>query len=278
MITNGKKEYVPYLKLIWKECFGDTDESINLFFDRVYSDEKVLIKIFDDIPVSMLFILELEVFFENEYKKCAYIYGVSTLDRYRGKGFSTELINYVNNKYDFFDTILVPASESLFDFYKLRGYKETFKFKKLEFEVYDNVISEKDIFIEEFNIGIESLNYKNLRDNRFFRNGYACWDYDYINYAIYENKFLGGKNYNIIYKNNNYSVILYAINEILFIKEAVIDDKYLCDILNFIAIYENCNKVIGRLDINSDLDCDIFDFALSTGNIAINGYFNIAFD
>lgn len=59
-------------------------------------------------------------------KKGRYIYAVATDINYRGKGYAGEVLEYIKEYYkDTTDVLLLrPAEESLFDFYRRKGFKE----------------------------------------------------------------------------------------------------------------------------------------------------------
>ncbi len=273
MITKGKKEYIPYLKNIWKECFGDSDKYIDFFFENRYKDDNVVIKICDDIPVAMLFVLEADIIVNDKAEKYGYIYAVSTLKAYRGRGISTELINYANSNFGLKGTFLVPASESLFNFYKYRDYKEAFSLKEVLFETYENKV---DMYVID---EISADKYTELRDNMFLQEGYVKWGCEAIKYALEENVFIGGKNYYIEYNGNVYAVMGYSEKGRFFAREAVISDKDFYDVLNFIAVKEKCNEVYTRIDVKRNIEGKNIDFGLINCNENIeDGYFNIALD
>ena len=273
MITKGKKEYIPYLKNIWKECFKDSDEYINFFFDNRYSDENVAVKICDGVPVAMLFVLPSMVVVKGKYEKYGYVYAVSTLEKYRGKGISTELMEFIEGNFDVKGTFLVPASESLFKFYEKRGYKDAFSLKEILFNTFEtdiNIKCEYDVSPKE---------YKELRDNMFFDEGYVSWSEEALKYALNENKFVGGKNYRVEYNNKVYAVMGYIEKGRFFAREAVVSDEDFYTVLNYIAVKENCNKVYTRIDIKRNIEGNKIKFGVLKGNDVINdGYFNIALD
>lgn len=114
---------VPHLKRLWKEAFGDTDEFIDGFFSLGFSPDRSLALYCEDEIASVIYWFDCE--FKNN--KVAYIYGVATRKRERGKGYSTLLMKrahelLLNSGYS--GAILVPAGEDLFSFYKRLGYCE----------------------------------------------------------------------------------------------------------------------------------------------------------
>lgn len=273
MITKGKSSYIPYLKKIWKECFKDNDSYIDFFFNNRYSDDSVVVKIVDGIPVAMLFVFYANLILNGVCKKVGYVYAVSTLEKYRGRGISTELMEYANKNFDLDGTFLVPASESLFKFYEDRGYNKAFYLKEVSFDVFD---SDKNIHIS---YGVEPSEYKLLRDNMFSCDGYVYWGEEALEYALKENEFVGGKNYSIFYNGNKYAVIGYIDKDRFFARESVIADGDLKDVLNLIAKKEGCKSVYTRIDVKRNVEGNDIPFGSIKGIDGVsNGYFNIALD
>lgn len=117
------------MKRIWKICFGDTDEYINFFFEKVYKKENALVAFYDLKPVGMLFMLPCKLKINDREYKGNYLYAVCTKPDYRNKGIMRQLelgAQFVAKalKLDFL--CLVPATPSLFKMYEKLDYKSTF--------------------------------------------------------------------------------------------------------------------------------------------------------
>ena len=273
MIKFALKSQIPYLKEIWRECFDDSEEGINYYFDNKFTEENALIWEENNIPVSMLMLLPAVVYYKSKRYDIKYIYAVSTLKKYRNKGFSSKLLEYANTMYE---TVLVPAEEKLFNFYKNKGYDLGFYVKRAEFDIEDieNVIIRNKIIIKD----ITYQEYKDIRDNIFLKDGYIMWSFDDIKYAIEQNKIYGGKVCKILINGNKFAIMYYKDKEKLIVKEAAIDNKYMKEILTFLAINENCTHIKAILSPNATIDGDIQAFGLCTMKYIKNGYINLVLD
>ncbi len=164
------------IKKLWKDTFGDSDESVDKFLNEyiacvlLYKEGKKLLGMLSMLPVKA------------EEKKGRYIYAVATDRLVRGRGISTALLEFVN-KYikengEFF-SVLVPAEESLFDFYKKRGYSTISCIKKEEFQG-------RNSFLDIKKMSAERLFY--LR-KEFFGKNFISWQKKELSYIadVYDN-------------------------------------------------------------------------------------------
>lgn len=130
MIQFADKTTLGEVRQMWKTCFGDTDEYIDLYFTQKYKDENTLIYIVDDIPVASLQMLPYTITFYGKEISFYYLMGLCTLPEYRERGYMAELINKsheVMKDRDIPLSILVPAEDWLFGFYKKFGYEQVFE-------------------------------------------------------------------------------------------------------------------------------------------------------
>lgn len=134
------------LQSLWQMTFLEDEQVIDNFFENVYQSVVTpVIKVENEI-VSSLFLLDCNI---GEYKgKC--VYCAMTKYAFRGKGYMKKLleISYDYCKENGFDFLfLVPAEESLFDYYNKCGFE---KFG----------IHRKHIFDDNAPIQKEKLNYQ----------------------------------------------------------------------------------------------------------------------
>ena len=109
---------------IWQKCFGETDLSVYHFLSRYYFSHCAMTEKANGHIVGMAFMIPCQTGFGLG----AYLYGIATLPEYQHRGISTRLINRLLdcckiNGADF--SFLIPADESLNDFYDRFGYKTT---------------------------------------------------------------------------------------------------------------------------------------------------------
>lgn len=139
MITFAEGHLVPELKTIWKTCFGDSDEYIDLFFEKKFKPQNTLIYIDKNKVVAYLQMQEYNIRMYDQVFPFYYMVGLCTLPEYRGKGYMSRLIE---KSFDVMQrrriplSILVPAEDSLLKYYNQFEYEETFDrgTKKIELE------------------------------------------------------------------------------------------------------------------------------------------------
>ena len=266
------------LKKIWKNAFADPDWYINFFFENRFKPENTLVYLDNGPPVSMFFMLPAQININGSYKNVHYVYGVSTLSTFQGRGYSTALLKYANDNMpdDISATFLTPATPSLFDFYKKQGYENAFFVKELN-------LTKNDLEnIPASSFGFKMLDapcYTTIRDKAFEGHGYVKWDIPAMEYMLAENELLGGKAY-AVENNDSENIILYRIwGKKLFVKETTLDGEALFAAVKKIMESENLSDCHIRLHHKSLLNEETKAFAMIYGCNGINkGYFNLALD
>ncbi len=112
-----KKDAV--LKL-WRECFNDSDQYVDMFFSKVYRDDDALLLEEDDRPVSSMLLQRYAMNFHGVTISVSYICGAATDPRSRCRGCMTELMREgLRRSFDRGDMLstLIPASEHLYHYY-----------------------------------------------------------------------------------------------------------------------------------------------------------------
>lgn len=129
MIRFTNSNDIKPLKKLWKICFGDSDEYIDLHFSEKYKDENTLIYWENNKIVAALYMTPYCFRFYGELIPFYYLAGLSTLSEYRSKGFMSKLIK------ESFEVMknrniplcgLVPAEEWLFNYYSKYGFTTIF--------------------------------------------------------------------------------------------------------------------------------------------------------
>lgn len=111
------------LQSLWQMTFLEDSQVIEDFFDNVFSSVVTPVIKVDNEIVSSLFLLDCSI---GEYKgKC--VYCAMTKYAYRGKGYMKKLLDFSykyckENTFDFL--FLVPAENSLFDYYGKCGFEK----------------------------------------------------------------------------------------------------------------------------------------------------------
>lgn len=142
MIQFADKAYRPQIRSMWKTCFEDTEEYMELYFSRVYQDENTLFCTSDKLAVASLQMLPYSISFYGQNIPFAYIAGACTLPEHRKKGYMEKLLIKsfrVMEQRNIPLTILIPGEEWLYGFYEKYGYTQCFRGD-------DTIIPLKEIF------------------------------------------------------------------------------------------------------------------------------------
>lgn len=129
MITFADNVTAPLVRQMWKICFGDTEEFMDIFFTDKYRNENTLIYIEDNMPVASLQMLPYTITFYGETIPFAYLAGLCTLPEYRRRGYMEQLIleaHSVLSQRGIPLAILIPAEDWLYGFYEKYGYQQVF--------------------------------------------------------------------------------------------------------------------------------------------------------
>ncbi|MDR1357385.1 MAG: GNAT family N-acetyltransferase [Tannerellaceae bacterium] len=134
-MEEGKKKQV---KRLWQTVFEDSSEFVRFYFEQVYKDENTLVIEKDGQVVSALQMLPYTMTFYGEEIPVAYISGASTLPSERGKGLMKQLLNeavLVMEKRNIALSILIPAGEKLFGYYRSQGYETVFRYSTVAYRI-----------------------------------------------------------------------------------------------------------------------------------------------
>ena len=109
------------LRSLWQEAFGDSEAFMDDFFQVAYDKNRCRTIRKDGKTVSALY--WFDVYMGTE--KIAYLYGVATLNEYRGQGIAAYLIEKTCRQLQekgYSGVILVPGSQELFAYYRRLGF------------------------------------------------------------------------------------------------------------------------------------------------------------
>lgn len=136
-------------KEIWKLCFGDSKEFIEFYYASRYRPEDTVVLLCQEEIAAMLTMIPVQLnTSDHRSLDATMLYAVATHPQYQHQGFATQLMDFThyylekNNKKL---AILVPADQSLFDFYRKFGYQEGFYIREIRLtpEIIDNTPSQK---------------------------------------------------------------------------------------------------------------------------------------
>ncbi|MCC8170699.1 MAG: GNAT family N-acetyltransferase [Parabacteroides sp.] len=115
------------VKDLWQTCFDDDEAFAAFYFDRVYRPENTVIYKEEGIVLSALQLLPYTMTYAGAEIPVSYISGASTAPGARGrglmKGVLADAFERMRRRGDYL-SVLIPAEEWLFGFYRKTGYAE----------------------------------------------------------------------------------------------------------------------------------------------------------
>lgn len=118
-INNPLQAQIPQLKQLWQQAFHEPMDS---FLATAFSPERALVAEKEGQVVAALYWFDLDY----QGHRLAYLYAIATEQAHQGQGIGKELLHAAHHHLKalgYAGTVLVPASESLFAFYKACGYE-----------------------------------------------------------------------------------------------------------------------------------------------------------
>jgi len=156
MIEHPSHKDESELRSFWKDVFHDSDGAVDLFFRNTYSKESSLIYRTGGTIGSMIFFPEFDFIQGNQWSKLGYLCGAATLPEYRNKGIMGQLLNRSvdimrerGNEY----AALIPASDSLYNYYERFGFRDFFYRKKYSVKRSDSLPGHTIILEGKFDFG-----------------------------------------------------------------------------------------------------------------------------
>nr|MBP9507871.1 GNAT family N-acetyltransferase [Bacteroides sp.] len=123
------------IKALWKQCFNDSDDFIDLYFDLRYNNEvNIDLESGKDIIAAMQ-LLPYPMTFCGEIIQTSYVSGACTHPDYRSKGAMRELLSQALLRMlrtkNLIST-LIPGEPWLFNYYARMGYAPVFRYSRKE--------------------------------------------------------------------------------------------------------------------------------------------------
>ncbi|QRX62860.1 GNAT family N-acetyltransferase [Dysgonomonadaceae bacterium zrk40] len=129
MIRYADKHSREAVRAMWKSCFGDPDDYMDVYFRHKYRDDQTLIYFDREKAVASLQMLPYNFTFHGIEIPVLYLSGVCTLPEARRKGVMHQLLLRsfeVAREREFPMMLLVPQEEWLLGFYAKYGFAQTF--------------------------------------------------------------------------------------------------------------------------------------------------------
>lgn len=117
------------VKKIWRECFDDSDEYLDMFFSQVYDPAHVMVSEREGKTVSSLLLQPFAMNFHGVELPAKYICGAATLPRFRMQGIMSELLRSALNRCYREGALLcclIPAHSYLYAYYRNYGFCPAF--------------------------------------------------------------------------------------------------------------------------------------------------------
>jgi len=183
---------IPQLKSLWQICFDDTAAGTDFVFDNLLRPEHILVQTDETTePIAMLCWQPLTFSTQGAAFDGAYIFGVGTSPRHRGKGVSTALLEKAEEilrGQGVRLSCLVPASQSLFGFYSQRGYATQFYYKLLSVGA-DQIPTAQGGRV----VPAALEDFEERRSKAFGGSLLGAWNKGYLRYTGAECRFWGGE-------------------------------------------------------------------------------------
>lgn len=128
------------VKALWKLCFNDSDEFVDLYFKKRYKDDINVAIRRDGKVVSALQTVPYPMTFCGGTIATSYISGACTHPDYRNQGLMRQLLTDTHRRmYEkgVLVGMLIPAKKELFDYYAKSGYAPVFGYARLKRTVKD---------------------------------------------------------------------------------------------------------------------------------------------
>ncbi|MBK5720818.1 GNAT family N-acetyltransferase [Dysgonomonas sp. Marseille-P4677] len=129
MIKFADENTKPLVRQMWKTCFEDTDEFLDILFKYKYRNENTLIYFEEGEAVASLQMLPYTITFYGKIIPFAYMAGLCTLPEHRNKGYMPRLIGEAHRilkERNIPLAILVPAEDWLYQYYEKFEYTQVF--------------------------------------------------------------------------------------------------------------------------------------------------------
>ena len=120
------------VKELWKRCFNDSKEFIELYFRLRYNNEVNLAIESGEEVIAALQMIPYPMTYAGSIVSSSYISGACTHPDFRNRGVMHELLRQAFGKMfrnNVLFSTLIPAEEWLFDYYAKRGYSATFHYE-----------------------------------------------------------------------------------------------------------------------------------------------------
>lgn len=209
----NKSEYIPLLKKLWLDCFEEKSEAVDLFFNRCLDFTSIYTASVESRPVAMLYLVHSTL----NGKKAHYLCCAATSSEYRNLGIMGRLIEYAmsdSHKNGDVYSLLFPANEKLYGYYKRFGYKPLCTARKSVFtreEMNRFAENDKSNLTNVNSYDYEELQRLCLKDNFLLQNNNFI-SFASAYYSLYDCKTVKSDNcFALVEEENGTAEVFYSI-------------------------------------------------------------------
>lgn len=242
-----RDEDIKELKKLWRDAFDDEGIYTELFMEKRYNTCEA-IGMFDGKKLlSALYMLPCTLKLKDREYSMSYIFAVATFKEERGKGYSSQVINFAHEYLKSKGTdcaSLVPAEGELFNFYSRLQYENAF------YVSLDNYHVLKSKKLPSVFVNLESM--RSVREKYLGKtDGFLSWDESALAFCQLDNSYAGdGEIISFPSLGDGYAVCKIRADHVL-IKEIACNESVKKRFINAVGNHYGKKKVVVR-DIPKD--------------------------
>lgn len=106
---------------LWKQCFDDSEEFMDIYFEDKYTDESNLTVRKDGRVIAAMQLLPYRMTFYGSVQRAGYVSGLATLPEHRGRGYASNLLHEAHRRLFAQGaslSFLIPQNEEMRKFYE----------------------------------------------------------------------------------------------------------------------------------------------------------------
>lgn len=129
MVTLANKNNIEQAKKLWEISFGDSKEYVDFVFSNHFTHENVLVYLEDSKVIGIVCFEPFTLKSKTQSIPVVYLFAFAVHPDYRSKGIGGKLLKGFHKHMEangYAATILTPATESLFNYYRSHGYEDYF--------------------------------------------------------------------------------------------------------------------------------------------------------
>lgn len=262
-IRFSDKTDVPQLKHIWKVCFGDSDDYINMFFQHLYTPGQTVVACSGETAIGVVYLLKASLL----HRDFLYGYAIGVLPEFRGNSVCQKMLEFIREEAKQKNILfgLHPANDKLFSFYKRIGLEEMYCLKTIDASHFNGCAS--------FNMSdISAHDYFHLREQAFAP--LVSWDEKMLAYMITEARSTGGFAKKILIDGRERILLGRVYDKTVLVKETTMSDEEIKTGSQFLKQYYHAEKIIYTLPeisaLNGKTDTTILGFDSDRHGIYMN--------